>query len=112
MGNEAEFRRTDAKPQTKAYRLKAGARHTADGQELIGGAEVQLTDTQYAAFRDKFEPTGAPTQPVQGAKPQDTSGIAQDTGAKTKPGEPNALKVPDEPGPATNPADRDLKRGR
>lgn len=111
MGNEAEFRRTDAKPETKSYRLKAGARHTHDGRQLEGGAEVQLTDAQALAFKDKFEALNAPAA-QQPNRPQDTSGIAQDVGAKSRPGEPIANKVPDEPGPATNPVDRDLKRGR
>jgi hypothetical protein len=41
---------------TKAFRLKAGARHMHDGQFVRAGDLVYLTKSQAQAFRDKFEP--------------------------------------------------------
>jgi hypothetical protein len=59
-----------AEEQKKAYTLKPGAKHTADGKVYKDGETVMLTETQAAAFKDKFVQTAAPagltaTHPVQ-----------------------------------------------
>jgi hypothetical protein len=83
--------RPQVKPlPTKDYKLKVGARHFHNGQLVEPGATVPLTDSQYRAFADKFEPADkqvdkeapppAPQTPIAS-----TSGFAQDHGAKTGP---------------------------
>ena len=76
--------------KTETYRLKDGYAH--EGVEP--GGEVELTPTQAAAFKDKFEKVGAsksgktPQQlqeEQQGApRPQATSHMPQDIGASTE----------------------------
>lgn len=51
-----EERVTAARVPTKAFRLKAGARHFHDGVAVQAGDVVHLTQDQARAFRDKFEP--------------------------------------------------------
>ena len=50
-----EPRRGGAK--TKKYRF-IGSKHTHNGEALTNGDVVDLTDAQYQAFADKFEPEG------------------------------------------------------
>jgi hypothetical protein len=47
--------------RTAVFRLTRG-RHVHDGRLLRVGDTVTLTATQFAAFRDKFEPADAPPQ--------------------------------------------------
>jgi hypothetical protein len=49
--------------ETKSYRLKHGHNHFQDGLFLEGGSVVQLTDEQYASFKDKFVAEGEPLPP-------------------------------------------------
>jgi hypothetical protein len=108
---KSAFRTTDATAETKHYRLLPGKTHRQDGRDYGAGDAVALTASQFAAFKDKFEPSPVAAPAPSGPAPAPTSGIAQDVGAKTKPGEPVA-GVKDEPGAATSAADRELKRGR
>jgi hypothetical protein len=82
--------RPQAKPlPTKDYKLKAGARHFHNGEMVESGATVPLTDSQYRAFADKFEPADKQVDKEAPPVPQtpiaSTSGFAQDHGAKTGP---------------------------
>jgi hypothetical protein len=45
-------------PEMETYRLRSGARHFMDGEEVQSDDEVQLTQREFEAFADKFEPTG------------------------------------------------------
>lgn len=51
-------RRNVPEPEMKQYKLRAGATHHMDGEKVGPDEEVGLTDAEYAAFADKFEPTG------------------------------------------------------
>jgi hypothetical protein len=51
-------RRTKMEVPTKTYRLKAGARHSMEGEWVGAEEEVAFTDAEFIAFADKFEPTG------------------------------------------------------
>jgi hypothetical protein len=121
-------------PETTRRKLKAGMTHYANGQEFVGGQEVELTKVQEAAFGDKFEPSENPQQLRQADgpgvetetpeeqkqqpqfRPVPTSHTPQDIGAKTNtPGQPdvnvgNQTRLPQVPA-ATNPveADQDTK---
>ncbi len=56
--------------KTKTYTLKEGRKHSDAKGDYLGGTEkdqVELTDTAYEAFKDKFE---APTKKVV-EKPKD-----------------------------------------
>jgi hypothetical protein len=51
-------RRNAPEPEMKQYKLREGCSHYMDG-ELVGvDEEIGLTDAEYAAFSDKFVPTG------------------------------------------------------
>ena len=41
------------------YRLRPGKRHNQNGLRVFPGETVQLTGSQFYAFRDKFEPVAA-----------------------------------------------------
>lgn len=51
------------------YRLLTGKHSTADGKNVEVGAVVELTDTQYESFGDKFEPVKAEA-PKEEEKPK------------------------------------------
>jgi hypothetical protein len=62
------------------YRLKPGKKHAG----VEPGQEVELTETQALAFRDKFEKVGAPPAPEppkKDDKPKATSSVPQDAGS-------------------------------
>lgn len=116
-------RRNQPEPETSTYKLRPGMKHYMDGDLVGEDEEIALTDVEYAAFADKFEPTGKKSSrrrssgkldkgveetetPGDGddlnappPTPQRVSHTPQDIGAKT----------PDLDAPAANPGN--LTRG-
>ena len=48
-------RREEKEVPMQQYKLRAGATHYMDGEAVQAGEEIGLTDSEYAAFADKFE---------------------------------------------------------
>lgn len=116
-GTPVTSRRQKMEAPTKTYKLKAGAKHHMDGEAVGADEEVALTDAEFTAFADKFEPTGKTSSarrsggklaqgveemPELGAPPVTAARVdhlPQDIGGKT----------PDLSAPAANPGN--LTRG-
>jgi len=85
--------------QTKKYRF-VGVKHTHNGEVLKNGDVVDLTDVQYEAFADKFEPEGG--SDFEAEQPDPKVGTAGHT--VPNPGTPQDLSAktvnPDFPPPA------------
>lgn len=112
-------RRQQAEPETKSYKLRKDAVHFMDGEKVKEDESVDLTDAEYAAFADKFEPSEEPARRsgklakgVEDVEPlRDDTGNPPPTRAQGVSHAPQDIggKTPDLDAPRANPGN--LTRG-
>lgn len=115
-------RRQKEEQPTKTYRLKEGARHYMDGELVGADEEVALTDAEFIAFADKFEPTGKTSAQRRSTKlakgVEETPELGKDGNLNPPPARATGVdhlpqdigaKTPDLSAPAANPGN--LTRG-